>query len=171
MAALMRHLISLDSTALRNRRTERQGAPMPNSKEPKPADYTVGYRHPPKATQFVAGKSGNPKGRPKGSRSVGAVLELILRQRVAVTENGKTRRIPVMEVMLRRLAGDAMRSDPRALKLLLSIFDQYSGSPETTIRLSDALAEDDEILARYLPGVEQFDETVVTNSEGVDCND
>ena len=29
-----------------------------------------------------------------------------------VTENGKTRRIPALEVMLRRLANDAMRSDP-----------------------------------------------------------
>jgi Family of unknown function (DUF5681) len=94
---------------------------MPDRKSAKPPDYVVGYRRPPKASQFMPGKSGNPKGRPKGSRPVGAVLQDIIRQKVAVTENGKTRRIPVIEVMFRRLANDAMWSDPRAMKLLLSL--------------------------------------------------
>ncbi len=94
---------------------------MPDQKSSKPPDYVVGYRRPPKATRFTAGTSGNPKGRPKGSRTVGAVLQDIIRQKVAVTENGKTRRIPALEVMLRRLANDAMRSDAGAMKLLLDL--------------------------------------------------
>jgi hypothetical protein len=57
-------------------------------------DYIVGYGRPPKERQFAAGKSGNPKGRPKGSRTMGAMLQDILNQKIAVTENGKTRRIP-----------------------------------------------------------------------------
>jgi hypothetical protein len=32
--------------------------------------------------------------------------------------------------MLRRLANDAMRSDPNAIRLLLSLIDRYSDSPE-----------------------------------------
>ena len=123
---------------------------MPDRKNANASDYVVGYRRPPKASQFVAGKSGNPKGRPKGGRSVGAVLQSIIQQKVAVTENGKTRRIPALEVMLRRLANDAMRSDPRAMKLLLALIDRYSNSPETALRLGDVLAEDREILAQYL---------------------
>ena len=75
-----------------------------------------------------------------------------MQQKVAVTENGKTRRIPTLEVMLRRLANDAMRSDPRAMKLLLALIDRYSDSPETALRLGDVLAEDREILAQYLQG-------------------
>jgi Family of unknown function (DUF5681) len=103
---------------------------MPDRKNSGTSDYVVGHRRPPKATQFAAGKSGNPKGRPKGSRSVGAVLKDILQQKIAVTENGKTRRIPALEVMLRRLANDAMRSDPNARRLLLSLIDRYSDSPD-----------------------------------------
>jgi hypothetical protein len=57
---------------------------------------------------------------------------------------------PALEVMLRRLINDAMRSDPRAVKLLLSLVDRYEDSPETTLRLGDVLAEDQEILAQYL---------------------
>jgi hypothetical protein len=124
---------------------------MPDRKNSEaPPDYAVGYRRPPKASQFIAGKSGNPRGRPKGSRPVGAVLQDIIQQKIAITENGKTRRIPALEVMLRRLANDAMRSDPRAMKLLLALIDRYSDSPETALRLGDVLAEDREILAQYL---------------------
>jgi hypothetical protein len=83
-------------------------------------------------------------------RTVGAVLQDIIRQKVAVTENGKTRRIPALEVMLRRLTNDAMRSDPRAMKLLLSLVDRYADSPETALKLGEMLAEDREILAQYL---------------------
>jgi hypothetical protein len=54
--------------------------------------------------------------------------------------------------MLRRLANEAMRSDPRAMKLLLALIDRYSDSPETALRLGDVLAEDRDILAQYLQG-------------------
>ncbi len=138
---------------------------MPDRKTPKPPDYDVGYRRPPKASQFKAGKSGNPKGRPKASRSVGAVLQGILRQRIAVTENGKTRRIPALEVMLRRLTNDAMRSDPRAMKLLLSLVERYGDSPEAALDLGAVLAEDRAILARYLPELPGTDPDSPTKSD------
>jgi hypothetical protein len=123
---------------------------MPDQKSSKPSDYVVGFRRPPEATRFAAGKSGNPKGRPKGSRTVGAVLQDIIRQKIAVTENGKTRRMSALEVMFRRLVNDAMRSDARAMKLLLSLVDRYGDSPEAALRLGDVLAEDRAILAQYL---------------------
>lgn len=143
---------------------------MPDWNGPKSSDYVVGYGRPPQATQFTAGKSGNPKGRPKGSRSVGGVLQDIICRRIAVTENGKTRRIPMFEVMLRRLANDAMRSDPRAMKLLLSLIDRYADSPETALRLGDVLAEDRAILAQYLEKPASFvpDPTLKPDSKGGD---
>ena len=103
-------------------------AVMRKRKSPKAPSYAVGYGRPPKATQFAKGESGNPRGRPKGTRTVGAMLQEILRQKIAVTENGRTRRLPALEVILRRLANDAMRSEPRALKLLLALNDRYGDS-------------------------------------------
>lgn len=117
----------------------------------KSSDYEVGYGRPPIATRFAAGNRANPNGRPRGSQSVGAVLRDIMRQKVAVSEHGKTRRIPTLEVILRRLASDAMRSDPAAVKLLISLVDRYADSSVTAPRLNDLLAEDMAILARYLP--------------------
>jgi hypothetical protein len=69
---------------------------------------------------------------------------------VPVTEGGKTRRIPALEVMLRRLANDAMRADQKAIKFLLSLVDRFGESPETSLRLREILAEDEAILAQYL---------------------
>ena len=114
-------------------------------------DREVGYGHPPRAHRFQPGQSGNPKGRPKGARTVGAILQDVLRQKIAVTESGKTRRVPAIEGMLRRLANDALRGDAGTVKLLLSLVDRYGDSPEAAIKLVDMLAEDREILAQYLP--------------------
>lgn len=123
---------------------------MDDRKDPEAADYVVGYGRPPKTTQFAPGKSGNPRGRPKGSRTVGAILQDILSQKIAVTENGKTRRIPTLEVMFRRIVNDAVRRDPVALKLLLPLIDRYAAPPETELRLGELLAEDQAILSQYL---------------------
>jgi hypothetical protein len=111
---------------------------------------SVGYGRPPKATRFAPGRSGNPRGRPKGARTIGAILQGVVRQKITVTENGRTRRVPALEGMLRRLVNDGLRGEAGAMKLLLSLVDRYGDSPEAAIKLVDLLAEDREILARYL---------------------
>src|SRR5665213_3436666 len=123
---------------------------MHRRKRARRKDPTVGYGRPPTETQFKPGQSGNLKGRPKGSRPVGSVLRDILQQKVPVSDNGKKRHLSALEVMLRRLANDAMRSDQRALKFLLTLADRYAESPETALQIHELLAEDEEILAEYL---------------------
>ena len=112
-------------------------------------DYLVGYGRPPKTTRFQPGVSGNPRGRPKGAKSVGALLNSILAQRIAVTEGSRSRRMTTLEVMLRRLVNDAVRSEPRAMKLLLSLLERYGATQDTPVRIDDILAEDRAILAHY----------------------
>ena len=49
-----------------------------------PDAYEVGFAKPPQRTQFRKGASGNPKGRPKGSKSMASILTKVGRQRVRV---------------------------------------------------------------------------------------
>ena len=145
---------------------------MTNRRGSRSADYAVGYGRPPRATQFASGESGNPRGRPKGSRTVGAILQDILRQKIAVTENGKTRRLAALEVMLRRLVNDAMRSDAKAMKLLLALVDRYAETTEAKVQLGELLAEDQTILAQYLlepkASARELAELVHSEEEGDD---
>jgi hypothetical protein len=123
---------------------------MAKKKQGKTSNYAVGYMKPPKETRFQKGKSGNPKGRPQGLRPVGSILQSILGQRITVTENGRTHRLPALEVMLRRLAADAMRNQPIALKLILSLVDRYGDAGEAALSVDQILSEDQAIMARYL---------------------
>jgi hypothetical protein len=64
--------------------------------------YPVGYKKPPRHTQFKPGMSGNAKGRPKGAKNFATVLEHELRARIEVTENGKRKRISKREAIASR---------------------------------------------------------------------
>jgi Family of unknown function (DUF5681) len=113
--------------------------------------YEVGYRRPPKATRFVPGVSGNSKGRPKGARGFAAQLMAAFQKKIVVTDNGRTRKLTTFEVVLRRLANDAMRGEPSAIKLWLALAERYLVSSESPVEVRDLVTEDFRILAEYLP--------------------
>ena len=73
-----------------------------------------------------------------------------------MSEGGKARRLPALEIMVRRLVNDAMRGDQRAIKMLMGFFDRYSDAPEAGAQLKDLLVGDEQILREYLkdpPGI------------------
>jgi hypothetical protein len=82
--------------------------------------YKVGRGRPPKETRFRPGRSGNPKGRPKGPRNFGTHLRDILAEPVMVTENGKRRRRPKGDVLLRQTVNKAFSGSDKALALILN---------------------------------------------------
>jgi hypothetical protein len=114
-----------------------------------PEDPPVGYRRPPVASRFKPGQSGNPRGRPKGKRTVGAILQEVMNRKIAITENGKTRRVSALEGMLHRMRSDALPGDKAALKLLLPLYERYADTMESAQQTDQLLREDREILARY----------------------
>ncbi len=117
---------------------------------PEVGDYNVGYGRPPKATRFAQGKSGNLRGRPKGSRSIAASLQDALSGKTTLTENGKSRSVSRLDGMLHRLTNAALRGEMPALKLLLFLLEKYSDGPESKIDFGSLLGEDAAILAQAL---------------------
>ena len=87
--------------------------------------YEVGYGKPPKSTRFVKGRSGNPKGRPKGAKNHTPALheerfKTILMEEayrpVKVTEGSKEITIPIAQAIVRSMAVNAVRGDQRSQK-------------------------------------------------------
>jgi len=81
----------------------------------------VGYGHPPEATRFKKGQSGNPKGRRKGSLNVATVFAQTLRERVVVNENGHRKTMTKFEAAIKQFVNKAASGDLRALQLLMSL--------------------------------------------------
>jgi hypothetical protein len=120
--------------------------------DPPDGDDAVGYGRPPRRTRFGPGRSGNPKGRPKGRRGVDKMLQDALSRRVRIQEDGRARWLTFQEVIIRRLVNDAARMNPNALKILVSLISRYEGTSETSVDMKALSAEDQAILAGYMAG-------------------
>jgi Family of unknown function (DUF5681) len=68
----------------------------------------VGYRKPPKSTQFKPGRSGNPKGRPKGVQNLETDLQQTLRAPVEIKNAKGIRTITTQQALLQTLAAKAL---------------------------------------------------------------
>lgn len=84
-------------------------------------DYEVGYQKPPKATQFAKGHSGNPNGRPKGSKNWASTLSSALEQPVTVIVNGSSKQMTKLEAATTQLANKASQGDLHSIRLLLQL--------------------------------------------------
>jgi uncharacterized protein DUF5681 len=80
----------------------------------------VGYGRPPVEHQFKPGQSGNKRGRPKGAKNEATILNELLSRKININQNGKTRRISVLEGMFLKFAEDALRGNPKSAAFLLS---------------------------------------------------
>ena len=84
--------------------------------------YKVGYGKPPKATQFKRGRSGNPKGRSKGTRKLATDLAAELGEQITVREEGRSRRISKQRALIKSLMARALQGDVRATAAMLALY-------------------------------------------------
>lgn len=83
------------------------------------SDYPVGYGRPPRHSRFKKGSSGNPKGRPRGSKNAATLLQEALSEQVVISENGRRRTITKKEAIVTQIVNKAASGDHRAMQLLL----------------------------------------------------
>lgn len=84
-------------------------------------DYTVGYGKPPRNSQFSKGQSGNPAGRPKGTKNLKTDLMEELQERILVREAGGEKQLSKQRALLKSITAKAIKGDTRAANIILSM--------------------------------------------------
>ena len=84
-------------------------------------DYEVGYGKPPRHTRFELGRSGNPRGRPGGSKNLSTLLSEALKEPVIVVENGRRRKIAKRQAIITQLVNRSAKADLKAIQILLTM--------------------------------------------------
>lgn len=110
-------------------------------------DEDVGYGKPPKAHQFRPGKSGNPKGRPVGAKSEATILLELLNRKIEVRQNGKTRKITIMEGIFHKLAEDSLKGNTKSAAFVLNRLAAIASTASTE---SEINPDDKAVLDAYL---------------------
>lgn len=110
----------------------------------------AGYRRPPAGTRFKKGRSGNPAGRPKGSRNRPKRVfderldTLILEEAYRLVDAGAAgnEAMPVVKAVLRSLVDTAAKGDPRAQAVFLKLVGDSQADAEERQRRETAATPD-----------------------------
>ena len=83
------------------------------------SDYTVGYKKPPRHTQFKPGESGNRKGRPKQGETFADVITKQVRKKVTVSTGNIVRKVPMLVAIAMKHISKAAGGDPKSTAIVL----------------------------------------------------
>ncbi len=121
-----------------------------------PSPATVGYCRPPSHSQFKSGQSGNPRGRPRGSKNLQTILREELDQKVQVTENGRPRMMTKRRIAVRQQVDKAVKGESKAFSVLVKLDVDSGGStagpgsPDAPTPSEIPLSAYDDVVSHFL---------------------
>ena len=92
------------------------------------APYAVGYGKPPSEGRFQKGRSGNPKGRPKGSKNLAMIVLKESRQKVRINSSRGTRTVTKAEATVMQVANKSIQGDLRAARDFIDLIGRSEES-------------------------------------------
>jgi hypothetical protein len=107
----------------------------------------VGYKRPPKHSQFQPGQSGNPSGGRKSIQNFKSDLLDELSEQISIRENGRERQISKQRAVVKALVAAALRGDVRATNALVSFCTRSLG--EKTDEDASSTTEDIDIIEAF----------------------
>jgi hypothetical protein len=110
--------------------------------------YPVGYGKPPKKCQFKPGQSGNPSGRPKGTRNFQVELLEELAELTTIQEADRNVTISKQRACIKALVAAAMDGNMRACDVVLS-FCARCDSASSENEGEELASEDREIVDAF----------------------
>ena len=134
------------------------------------SDYEVGYGKPPRHTRFQPGRSGNPRGRPKGTNNLKTDLMEELDEKILVREGEQSRRVSKQRAVVKTLVARTLKGDARAAGLLITLMMRLSDTGEGAPEVAEPLHDDEhEILQEFEDRVRRDEASAATDpSEGDD---
>lgn len=110
----------------------------------------VGYGKPPQQTRFKPGHSGNPKGRPRGTRNLKTELAEELQESIVIHEGGKRKRVSKQRAIIKRLVEKSLTGDIRAARELLLLSLRVLAPEIENEEFDDLSDHDHDLIADFL---------------------
>jgi hypothetical protein len=127
--------------------------------------YEVGYGKPPKNGRFSKGKSGNPTGRPKGSKNLANVILRESRQKVIVNGPKGKRRVAKVEATVMQLVNKAAQGHLPSQREFLALLERSEGTASSYGAPSSMHENDQRVMQNLLSRIKRAGaETASTTS-------
>jgi Family of unknown function (DUF5681) len=114
-------------------------------------NVSIGYGKPPEQTKFKKkGQSGNPYGRPKGSRNLKTLINRELNTTITIEQAGKKRKIRRKDALVKSLVHDALKGRDRPREKVFDYVDRAETLDDAGPTQSELAERDAQILERFL---------------------
>jgi hypothetical protein len=132
-------------------KADRKRRSLPRIRPKRRPEDDVGYGRPPRQHQFQPGRSGNPKGRPRGAKNESTILREIFERKIETRSSGRSRKITILEGILLRITEDSLKGNTKSAAFLLN---RYAAMVSGELQRQDLSDDDREVLEAFAARIE-----------------